>query len=291
MLPTTQAPNWSPYNLLYHLAKETVEPVVSEGCLTLTEGENVVEVGTGIVLRELANPKGDVYGNYQFNLRLAGWESTRMQFEAESILAIMKNNNRDYDWHTEVDPVGAYGKVKAVISVSNYDQSATYSVTYIKLDKSPIQPITGTLAANEKAQISDLTAGVAEALQRVSVVEQKKADEDAPGWITPTLINGFSYNNLGVNHNGYYKDSSGRVWLSLALVGVLPQGTQMFVLPFGYRPRTRVFVAGTNANELGLNAQAVAITIEPSGAVYVAACSTGTTLASVIFDGSFLAEQ
>ncbi|WP_059052381.1 hypothetical protein [Paenibacillus senegalimassiliensis] len=282
---------WAPYNLLFRLAKETIEPVVTEGSLILSEGDNMVEVGTGIVLWERNAASVASNGVATFNGAMYP-----LKYRAALINALYKNSAHIYPdasgFRTPGTPLEiSNGPVWASLNAENYDQSAAYSVTYIKLDKSQVVPITGTLAANEKTQISDLTVGVTEALQRVSVVEQKKEEKDAPGWIMPTLINGFYYNNLGVNHNGYYKDSSGRVWLSFALVGVLPQGTIMFVLPSGYRPRTRVYVSGTNANELGLNAQAIAITIEPSGEVYVAACSTGTTLASVIFDGSFLAEQ
>lgn len=52
ILSTTQAPNWTPYQLVYQLAIPTVEPITSEGQFTFVEGDNQIEVGTGIVLHE-----------------------------------------------------------------------------------------------------------------------------------------------------------------------------------------------------------------------------------------------
>ncbi|MNW36732.1 hypothetical protein D3C74_137500 [compost metagenome] len=183
---------YHPYNLLCRLAKEVVEPVISEGCLMLTEGDNMVEVGTGIVLREAVKPiagsSGSLFG-VNYNLAYPG---ASFRFKTNDIRFIYRNSLQDMGWYNwkNIDFVASNGGAYAEINTYKFDQSSAYSFTYIKLDKSPIQPITGTLAANEKAQISDLTAGVAEALQRVSVVEQKKAEKDAPGWITPTLLNG-----------------------------------------------------------------------------------------------------
>ncbi|MBE0344231.1 hypothetical protein E4V51_30945, partial [Paenibacillus sp. 28ISP30-2] len=45
---------WMPYQLVYQLAMPTVEPIVSEGQLSFVEGDNQVEVGTGIVVSEQA---------------------------------------------------------------------------------------------------------------------------------------------------------------------------------------------------------------------------------------------
>lgn len=230
-VPTTQAPintRWQPYQLLYRLVKDTVEPVVSEGSLTLTEGDNMVEVGTGIVLREHA-PVLEVPGSGA----AMGDVSAPTKFKIERFLTAYKNNRPDYKWYHVAG--NAYGLDKARILWEDYDKNAAYTLTYLKLDKSPIQPITGTLAANEKAQISDLTAGVAEALQRVSVVEQKKADEDAPGWITPTLINGASqFSDTYYGEVGYRLTSDGL----LQFRGLLrtENAATAFRLADGYKP-------------------------------------------------------
>ncbi|GIP54420.1 hypothetical protein [Paenibacillus vini] len=242
-LPASVAPGYSPYNLLYRLAKETVEPVVSEGALTLHEGGNVVEVGTGIVLRERANPKQHTNTNWIINS--IGSAYGPLLNKVEYLKFIYRNSNRDYGWCIE-SSAGVFGNQYAYIPNSNFDQYAAYSVTYTKLDKFPIRPITGTLAVNEKALLSDLTSGVAEALQRVSVVEQKKVERNAPGWITPTFLNGSSqfpdgsYGLVGYRKYDDYLEFRGL--LSSPNAGVA------FRLPKEYCPKTPAIVSTTISN-------------------------------------------
>ncbi|KAF9142796.1 hypothetical protein BGX30_002164 [Mortierella sp. GBA39] len=176
-LPTTMAPEYNPYNLLFKLATPTVKPVTSEGCLTFTEGDNQIEVRTGIVLREGVKPfQNPSNGNTVINSTSPGQESSKVKYPVERFLTVYKSSLQDNAvWTHQVNDPYAYGKDRLYMTGGiNYDQSAAYSVTYLKLDKSPIVPFTGSVATNEKAQLTDLTAGVQEALQRVSVVEQKK---------------------------------------------------------------------------------------------------------------------
>ncbi|MNI23192.1 hypothetical protein D3C73_767680 [compost metagenome] len=281
-LPTTKIASVSSYNLLYRLAKENVQPVVAEGCLTLTEGVNLVEVDTGVVLRELAHPMADSYGNYQFNLRLTGWESTRLKHKAEKMLSIMKNDGYDHFWLVENDPVGAFGNVKAVIRDYNYDQLAVYSATYIKTDKSPIQPIAGMLATTEKAQIIDLTAGVVGALRSVSVLQMKKAEKDAPEWITPTLLNGSVHGSAPVR---YKKMPDG----TIIIVGIFVPVTSgaVFKLSVGYRPSSILRMPVMSFDNEGAAVHTFAY-IYPTGEVNIGPFGNNYSC----FDGiSFLAEQ
>lgn len=236
-LPTTKIPDnvgtnhWSEYQLLYRLAKETVEPIVSEGSLRLNEGGNLIEVGTGIVLRERAKLGFDINGDVYANLNVAGSARSTLDNKVDRFLAVYRNSQLDSAWTRYVDS-RSHGKEYIFTKKFTYDPAAAYSVNYIKLNKSLIQPINGSLAVNEKAQISDLTAGVAEALQRVSVVELKKAEKDAPAWITPTLLNGWKV-DLPFQ---YTKDALNTVSFS----GNLTSGASsalVFTLPKGYRPK------------------------------------------------------
>lgn len=237
VLPTTQAPNWTPYNLLYRLAKEVVEPAVSEGCLTLNEGDNVVEVGAGIVLRERANPIS--YGTVS-NIND---QSSKLSKATNRILQVYRDSEPDLRWSLLANSSSGYGGAVAQFAGS-YDQSAAYSVTYLKLDKSPIVPISGVVASNEKAQLSDLTAGVAEALHGVSVLAMDKAEKNAPPpqWITPTLLNGWvvygGYPTLSIR-----KDSNNLYFDGLIKGGVYSPGTTIAHLPDGYSPRVTKVVS------------------------------------------------
>ncbi|WP_068782009.1 phage tail protein [Paenibacillus sp. GM2] len=251
-LPTAQAPNWTPYNLLYRLAKEVVEPVTYEGCLTLHEGDNVVEVGTGIVLRERAIP---VLSGGAYHINNTAVAGSNLLNKSNELLSVYKSDKKSNSWVLRTNHANGYGGGNAYVDQANYDQSAAYSVTYLKLDKSPIVPITGTVAVNEKAQLSDLTAGVAEALHGVSVLTQKKAEKDAAipviSYITPTLLN--NWTNYGAQAKvGYGKDKAGNVWLKgLIKGGVIsnvPADGMVFALPSAYRPSEEIsFVVRSGA--------------------------------------------
>ncbi|WP_339787051.1 hypothetical protein NSQ38_03225 [Paenibacillus sp. FSL R7-0313] len=230
VLPTTQAPNWTPYQLLYQLATPVVEPITSEGQLTFVEGANQVEVGTGIVLRESAKPQISDYGTY-INSAFPGFEQTKLKYRTSKILTLFKNGKFDPSWVRNT--LDAYGAERAVLSA--YDPSAAYSVTYLLLDKYPTVDFTGTYAENEKALLLDTVRTLQENTTRISVLESKKAEKDAPAWIAPTLLNGWViYNDtLPV---GYYKDSNGIVrFKGMVKSGAL--NSILLKLPPGYRPK------------------------------------------------------
>lgn len=229
---------FTPYQLLYRLAKETVEPVLTEGSLLLSEGDNSLEVGTGIVLREGVKPPLSTNPNLvdRREINFTAEPSSTLMYKVNRILNIYKDSTVDSKWTisngTELSPViNSYGLSRANISGTEFDKTGGYSVTYIKLDKFPMQQIIGMLATNEKAQIGDLTAGVAEALQRVSVVEQKKAEKDGPGWITPTLLNGW-FGILGFA----YRINNGKLEFRGGIQRSTPVLGDLMVMPAGVRP-------------------------------------------------------
>ncbi|OME02362.1 hypothetical protein BSK60_33435, partial [Paenibacillus odorifer] len=185
-LPTAKATSVTSYQLLYRLASVTTETVQEDGSLSLLEGDNFIEVGSGYVSRERANPLS-AGGSTYINSSFSGFEITRLKNKAADILAVYKNGLLDQSWFKSM--TDAFGLVRVIATA--FDPSASYSVSYIKLDKSPVPGVTGFYAASEKGQLRDLTDGVTEALARVSVVEAKKAEKDVPAQITPTLLNGW----------------------------------------------------------------------------------------------------
>ncbi|AZS17385.1 hypothetical protein [Paenibacillus lutimineralis] len=283
-LPTQSYPEWNYYQLLYRLAKETVEPVVSEGCLTLNEGDNVVEVGTGIVLRERAKPENHGGLSSWAVVNHIGSPSSILTYKLDKFLNFYKDDKPFYGWRVQQAPGYAYGNAYLDRPWPEFDQSVAYSVTYLKLDKSPTVPISGVVAANEKAQLSDLTAGVAEALHGVSVLTMKKAEKDAPGWIMPTLLNG--HINLGRDAVAYLKDSQGFVHLKGELASIT-LGTAAFVLPEGYRPKT-VFYSGIRTYGPSTGATMGTLSIGSDGVVKI---TFGQTLEASLGQLVFLAEQ
>ncbi|KGP79326.1 MULTISPECIES: hypothetical protein [unclassified Paenibacillus] len=247
ILPTTPAPNWTPYQLLYQLATPVVEPITSEGQLTLIEGSNQVEVGTGIVLRESIKP---VLANSYYRFNDTTLSGTTLKNKMSKPLSMYRNSQLDYGWEFISDQY-AYGTYKARKVPEGYDVSAAYTVTYLMLDTSPIAPFTGSVSENEKALLTNLVQDVQQATARISVVESKKAEKDVPAWITPTLLNGWTLSSNGAFPAQYYKDSLGFVHVNGIITGGV-SNTVVFILPTGYRPKMSnripsIIMSGTNA--------------------------------------------
>lgn len=287
ILPTTPAGAdsggrmYTPYQLVYQLATPTVEPVISEGMLTLNEGDNQIEVGTGLVLREKVNPKtsGDT-GIYVINdMYLPG---SQLINKVEKFLAVYKNAYLD-KW--EFRSNNAYGNERRVKTVG-YDPSATYSVTYLMLDKSPIVPFNGSYATNEKAMLQALTDAVQQNATGVSVLMNKKADKDSPGWITPTLLSGWVNFGMGTSIVAYTKDALGFVHVKGRVKSGTIGSVPVFILPVGYRPNEALVIPGRGWH----NNQIIvcSISISTDGTVIV----VDGTNNEVAMDGiTFLAER
>ncbi|MGG3310753.1 hypothetical protein ABER23_25395 [Paenibacillus lautus] len=244
-LPTASAKEHTSYQLVYQLTSPRIEPIVSEGLLTFNTGSNQIEVGTGIVLRESVHPNGSgTTGdkkviNYKFH-DIDTWLKSRLN----QFLGIFKNNRRDSSWAIKPNSsIVANGDFFAQCESEDFDQTATYSVTYLMLDKSPIVPFTGSYAANEKAMLQELTDAVQQNATAVSVLMNKKADKDnSVVWVEPTLINGATeYTETNFRKPSYTKIGN---WVKLSgLIKVTVSGT-MFYLPPGYRPNKVLIFAG-----------------------------------------------
>ncbi|WJH30948.1 hypothetical protein N6H13_10405 [Paenibacillus sp. CC-CFT742] len=172
VLPTTQALNFTPYQLVYQLATPTVEPITSEGQLTLFEGSNQVEVGTGVVFREKATTRqsgSGPTGNW-YIAETAGTGS-RLKYVPRKILTVFKYGKIDTKWTHQDWGTTLQGKEFVQITNDNYDRSATYMVTYFMLDSFPAAPFVGTVAENEKALLTDMNYILRQNAAALSVVE------------------------------------------------------------------------------------------------------------------------
>ncbi|WP_052759786.1 pyocin knob domain-containing protein [Paenibacillus sp. DMB20] len=157
-LPTIIAPQFTPYQLVYQLATPTVESIDSEGMLTFNEGDNQIEVGTGIVIRERAKPTHySPNGNYYINNKeLSG---SLLKNKVSLMLRVYRNGQVDNTAKIEND-ANAYGKQHVRFLPSDFDQTAAYSVTYLMPDKLLVVPFIGSYATNEKAMLQELTDAV-----------------------------------------------------------------------------------------------------------------------------------
>ncbi|SEI74924.1 hypothetical protein [Paenibacillus polymyxa] len=244
-VPQQSYAGYTPYQLVYQLATPTVEPIVSEGQLSFVEGDNQVEVGTGIVLREKAklyqeaNTKG-----WNINNGSQGeYQTSLLNYRVDRFVGIYRNSQRD-SWALYPNTITPAG---ALAQSYNVDTAAAYTVSYLAFMSSPVVPFTGSYAANEKTLLSDLVDSVQQNTARVSVLENKKVDKDNPVWLTPTLLNGATNTSASEQAVQYLKTSSGEVIIRGVLT-VTALNTDAFRLPVGYRPSKGMrFVVSANA--------------------------------------------
>jgi hypothetical protein len=137
-----KAPNYTPYSLSYQLANEKDEPVSGEFALNFHDGDNQVEFGEGVIVREVANPQegtGGNIGKYYLNTNgsFADHPDTHLKNRAKKIMSIYKNREPDLSnkWTIVFGNSYGHGEVYAYIAEADFDPTAQYTVTYLLLDK------------------------------------------------------------------------------------------------------------------------------------------------------------
>ncbi|MFW9332536.1 hypothetical protein ACN6AX_04800 [Paenibacillus polymyxa] len=239
-VPTSPYVGYTPYQLVYQLATPTVEPIISEGQLSFAEGYNQVEVGTGIVLREKAKMYQElVEKRWNINNGSPGeYQSSLLNYRVDRFIGIYRNSQRD-NWTLYRNTITSAG---ALAQSYNVDTSAAYTVSYLTFISSPVVPITGSYAANEKTLLTDLVDSVQQNTARVSVLEYRKAEKDNPATLTPTLLNGvvLEYVSSPVE---YRKTSDGLVTVQGSIKPPSTGDIVVFKFPEGYRPKQTVAVS------------------------------------------------
>jgi hypothetical protein len=131
---TNKAPNFTPYKLSYVLANPQTLNVnhLVEGDIAVS-GSTQVEVTSGVVVREKANPvlSGAKYYINSFN---ASSGASRLKNKLSKFMMIYKNGQSEIAQWT-IDGQNANGNFKAEISQDKFDTTATYEVTYLVLDR------------------------------------------------------------------------------------------------------------------------------------------------------------
>ncbi|WP_226003413.1 hypothetical protein [Paenibacillus sp. BJ-4] len=263
-LPTTKAADFStPYQLVYQLATPTVEPIVSEGQLTLTDGDNQVEVSSGIVLRERASVFE--YNNTAF-IGAKAHVTSYLSTPSRKILGVYTNGRKDSKWRLTT----AYDWAYAETPSTNYDKMITYTISFLTLAQSPVVPIIGSYAINEKTLLLDLVDRVQQATSRVSVLENKKAEKDNQSWITPTLLNGVTAETSSVDMQPQYIKMSDNLIKMHGSIKVPTSNATVtfFKLPEGYRPKI-LTVLNCPASDAVSSDKIAVIAISPDGRVEV----------------------
>lgn len=226
------------YELVYQLAKPFLEPIISEGQLLLQEGDNQVEVGSGIIVRESVKPE---LGKIGINADRSGYNinnpssstSSLTKNKIDHFISIYKNNKID-QWVYYDKSLTAAGAI-AQKEYTDYDQTAAYSVTYIMLNKLPRTSFSGKLSLNEGTLLNQLIRSESELDTRLSIVENKKSNiEESLVWINPTMLNGW-FNVPGRPSLAYsIKGDTIRIRGEIKSGAI---GTVVFVLPVSMRPQ------------------------------------------------------
>jgi len=182
-------PSWQPYQLMYRFSATRKEPVVSEGALTLLQGDNIIEAGSGLILREKAKPVSSGDGAaYYINAR-GTFPVSSLSYNSVRPLLIYRNGLQD-GWGQDND-ADIFGSRQAGIGVERFDKNAVYTVTYFTRNAFPAVIFVGNYPETERTVVNDLIQGVQQVTQRVSAVESTKQNTlTGPNWLTPTLLNG-----------------------------------------------------------------------------------------------------
>lgn len=246
---SVKAPGWTGWaTLQYQLADPVVEEVTDkvEGAISLYEGDNLVEMGEAVVVREKITAFNGMPNGYaEFNHTTL----SPLNYPTKEFIQLYEN-----DSHKKINVIitgtHSYGKVRGRISpIELYDPSATYTITYIAEPyqlSSAAQSVDVQYTANVKTALDRNIQDVADLSTRVSTFPSIYARKHQEQWIQPTLLNGWS----GVAR--YYKDELGTVHVMCSISGgIAMSGAVLFVLPEGYRPDispSRTFVAYTNTS-------------------------------------------
>ncbi len=252
VVPTDFSSGYSPYRLMYQLAQSTEEQVTYEGSLMLHEGDNQVEVGTGIVVREAANP---VYsGGTSYHINNPGTiPASNLKSRTKTIIGVYEDDRLDLGWKRRTDNPGVFtfGVVSLYKEKEYYKPGAAYSVTYLVLDTYALgitpQTIGAEYAPNIRESVESLVREVVEARTETSVLQNTKENTQkvtlAPKWINATLLADWSGNF------DYAKDENGLVTLRYGITaGTTTLNTPIMFLPAGYFPATNTPIPTSNNN-------------------------------------------
>ncbi|MCG7410134.1 hypothetical protein MH117_22220 [Paenibacillus sp. ACRRX] len=249
----TRFSSWTPYQMQYLKILATIEAVQNyETGSVLSSGANLIEVGSGIKLREQITPMKGEWNQYYVHSRGLGNKTDDL---IENIVAIYINQIQDYSWNLYASDVNIdYGIVNASCAQHHFDSSAMYQVTYLSLSPALQVPIYGSLSANIRGSISDVHDWMSGAERRINVLENQTSTKGISQWIKATLLSGWVNFGEGYSDAAYCTDDNGIVYLRGFVKGGLI-GSEIFILPKGYTPANRLnyFPASSNGTMQNLS--------------------------------------
>lgn len=162
-VPTTMVPGFTPYELVSKRPTQIVTAVKTEGLLTLFKGDNQIEVGSNMILREQVTPKGTTSGSgNKLEINYRGYDiDTRLNHPLTKFIAIYKDGvDNTGKWSIGTNANANGGKYYAECLIGDFDKSASYSVTYLSSESSLSAPFNGSYTTNEKSFFQQLLTNV-----------------------------------------------------------------------------------------------------------------------------------
>lgn len=188
LLPTQPAKNYTSYQLVYQVSKPIIEPIQTEGYLTFFEGDNQIEVGSGLEFREDVRPvfTSNDYNSYNINNYN---QSSKLKNKVKKIMSIYKNDIQDYWDVLRFSPESEiYGRELASLPALQFDSSALYSVTYQSLGDFFSVPMTGSVGVSEKTVIDQLINDSSGISKKLSVLEGKSNDKELKNFVEKNYL-------------------------------------------------------------------------------------------------------
>ncbi|MFB9277412.1 hypothetical protein ACFFT4_20820, partial [Cohnella cellulosilytica] len=279
---------YKPYRLMYQLSQSVDEPVTYEGSLMLHEGDNQVEVGTGIVVREAASPVTRAAGDLHGINSISGYLSTNpLKNRTEKILRVHKNSLDDRNWLRGIGNIlNWYGTGYAYIPIAYFDSAAAYSVTYLALDTYMLgiapQTISAEYAPNIRESVESLVRELVESRTETSVLANTKAQKQQPQWIASTLRNDWVNFASGMAAS-YRQNESGEVELrGVIRNGITTDGVVLFYLPTDYKPTRQTVIGVLNYHPSTNEVFKAFLVIDADGKVTIYGAGAGSAIS---FDG------
>jgi hypothetical protein len=166
----------NPHKLSYVRANPKTEIVQSEGSIVVN-GLTQVEVESGVVVREKANPvlasDGEIY-----SINAIGGagkyypQPSTLANKASEIIKVYRNTVEDTLWNKESSAV-SYGNQNVFIPAEDYDPSADYYVSYLVLNRhlftSNPADVLATYAKSVGAALNDMAVNMGDLSTQVSI--------------------------------------------------------------------------------------------------------------------------
>ncbi|WP_028547046.1 hypothetical protein [Paenibacillus taiwanensis] len=286
-VPTVPAPEWTFFQLQYAKSSPTVEQInCYELGSKLMKGTNLVEIGSGIVIREKVSPAyNSALRTYGINAPVAYGIDSILKYKSNNIEGIYRNDSNDKNWFIIQDITQSYGESYADIYEYHFDHNAEYRATYLMTNPTLSSVFRGSLVTNLHGSVSRANEWLSRVEKRLSILENNQSVREAPHWIVPTLINGWLAYNVNIyGAPSYFKDCNGIIRMK----GAVKSGAfgELFRLPKGYRPKNTITIILLSSN--GVSDVVSGIDISAEGKVSInRGASTFISLNGV----SFLTEQ